>query len=350
MAIVHPIKVAELCQQRQAVLVDIRSPAAWGQGIPVEARMMSSDELLAQHHQLLSQYTDIFILCYTGQKSQQMAIQFGSTCHSVEGGFKAWQSQGLPTEVPEIDQYMFRYERQIKLAGFGVTAQNKLTRAHVLVVGAGGLGAPALLYLAGSGVGKISLVDDDTVALHNLHRQIIYQEKDLNNSKALAAQQHLQGLNSAIQVNANQQRLTAENAEALMADVDLVIDGSDNVDTRQVINRFSLKLKTPWLYAAVTGFSIQLGFFSGQSNQACYQCIFPGLNDRVVSDCNADGVLAPVPGLAGLLQVTEAIKFLTGLGDGLQHKLLTYDVLNHHFKVLKYPPDINPNCALSHGN
>ena len=341
-------EVALLSLNSAAVVVDVRSPSDWISGVPEQALLWSENKLMKQAPQLKQDGKKVYIICYHGHTSlklaEQLTQQWGDCFYSVKGGYTAWQVQNLPTRVPTDRPVVNRYERQIKLPGFGEVSQQKLRESHVFVVGAGGLGTPALLYLAGAGIGRITLIDDDTVAVHNLHRQILYQQVDVGQSKAAVAKQRLEALNSNIQVRALNQRLDTDNVEKLFAGVDLVIDGSDNINSRYVINDACLKLNKPWLFAAVSGFDIQLALFSGDPSQPCYRCLFPNINDSDTDNCAEAGILGPVPGLAGLLQATEAIKYLTGMGDCVSQKMLSYDVLHHQFKVLKYPAQISNNC------
>ncbi|VAW47841.1 Sulfur carrier protein ThiS adenylyltransferase [hydrothermal vent metagenome] len=348
MSVIDATTAALTSPDSSVVLVDVRSPSDWLGGVPINAQLWSHSELFNHAEQLKQDDKKVYIVCYRGQTSarlaEQLTQQWGDRFYSVEGGFEAWQALGLATEKPQIDISVNRYERQIKLSGFGQKSQQKLQDSHVLVVGAGGLGAPALLYLAGAGLGRITLIDDDTVALHNLHRQILYHQADVGRPKAEVAKQRLAALNDGIDIRALNQRLTTVNVEMLLTDVDLVIDGCDNISSRYVINDACLKLSKPWLFAAVSGFDIQLALFSGDKQQPCYRCLFPQMNDAEIGNCSEAGILGPVPGLAGMLQVTEAIKYLTDLGDCLEQKMLSYDVLHHQFKVLKYPAQINSSC------
>ncbi len=348
MAVIDARTAASLSDGPSVVLVDIRSQSAWLDGVPKNAKLWSSSDLLNQAKQLKQQGKKVCIVCYLGQTSavlvEQLEEKWGDGFYSVQGGFKTWEAMGLPVEVPVKVPAVDRYERQVKLPNFGLEAQNKLQNSHVLVVGAGGLGAPALLYLAGAGLGRISLIDDDTVAIHNLHRQILYQQEDVGQPKADVAKRRLIALNDNVSIQALNERLTVENVESLVENVDLVVDGSDNVSSRYVINEACLKFNKPWLFTAVSGFDIQLTLFSGEKNRPCYRCLFPGVDDSELDNCSEAGVLGPVPGLAGMLQAIETIKYLTGLGDDLKLKMLSYDVLHHHFKMLKYPSKIRSGC------
>lgn len=341
-------QLAELSHEPDVIIVDIRSPSAWLGGVPKQAVLLSHAELFKQAKQLKIAGKTTYIICYRGQSSaklaEQLAQQWGDCFYSVYGGFEAWQAYGLPTEIPTDVPTVDRYDRQTKLSELGETGQQKLLNSHVFVVGAGGLGASALLYLAGAGIGRITLVDDDTIALHNLHRQIIYQQADVGLHKAEVAKQRLQALNPDIEIHSLRQRLNSDNAEQLLFDVDLVVDGSDNIKTRYAINDACLKLNKPWLFAAVSGYAIQLALFSGEAGDPCYRCLFPHISDAQVENCSEAGILGPVPGLAGVLQATEAVKYLAGLEGSLVQKMLSYDVQHHQLKVLKYPLHVNINC------
>ncbi len=332
---VRTVAATDVSQQTGGLLVDIRSPVAWAEGVAPQALLLSADELRGQALDLLAEHQLVYVMCYQGQSSSILCAELGDGFVSVAGGFAAWQAQGLAIEVPQLAEQDIRYDRQIKIPGFGQAGQQRLAEAHILVIGAGGLGSPALLYLAGSGVGQLTLVDDDVVALHNLHRQILYTEQDVNLSKVEQAKQRLQQLNGNTRIHAVNERLTADNAHELVAAADLVIDGSDNVTTRYVLNDVCLQLQKPWLFAAVSGFSIQVAMFGPDT--LCYRCLFPDLAEGALGNCNEEGILGPVPGLAAMIQVLEAIKLITQSSSNLKHHLLTYDLLTHDFKMLKYP-------------
>ncbi len=328
-----PISVNQQLAHKNTLLVDIRSPSTCAEGVPLGARLMTVDELHNQAEQLKTEFNQVFVLCYQGATSARVCEQLGDGFCSVQGGFAAWTAQQLATEIPSLTSHKVRYERPIKI--YGEAAQLRLAKSHVLVVGAGGLGSPALLYLAGSGVGQVTVIDDDVVTLNNLHRQILYREQDLGASKVLCAQARLAELNSDISIHAVNERLTHDNAHHLMASVDLIIDGSDNVSTRYLINDVCLELRKPWLFAAVSGFDVQVAMFTHPG--LCYRCLFPGIEEGDLGSCNEEGILGPIPGLAAMLQVNESIKYLTDSGSGLKNEMLTYDLLNHEFKMLKYP-------------
>lgn len=349
-ASLDPAAVYQALQNGHGCLIDVRQPSDWSQGVAIGAQCLSPMELLAQVENLKMAHQRLFIICHRGNQSRQLVQQIQDDHFiNVSGGYHAWQAAALPTEIPATDANLAatygRYERQMRLSGFDLAAQQRLQQSHVLVVGAGGLGCPALLYLAGSGVGRLTLLDDDCVALHNLHRQILFTEADIGQPKATVAAQRLQQLNTRIDINAQVARLDQNNVDALVGAADLVLDGSDNIATRQVINDSCLQSKKPWIYAAVDGFEIQVSLFSGDPSQPCYRCLFPDIQPDAVANCDAQGVLGPVPGMAAMLQVTEAIKHLAQLQPTLIQQMLTYDVLHHRFKVLKYPANQSAGCV-----
>jgi len=332
-----PADILRYIDNEHVILIDIRDPSDQMHGIAKSAQCMTADQLSVDSKQLEMNYKQIVVMCYTGTTSQVMCEQLGPRFTSFEGGFDFWRQSHLPIVKPELDKDKIRYQQQIKLAGFDETAQHKLSQSHVLVVGAGGLGSPALMYLAASGVGEITLIDDDVVALSNLHRQILFQEQDIGLSKVNRAVDRLKLLNSSITINPVCERLNDSNVASLINPVNLVIDGSDNINTRYLINDQCNQSGVPWIFAAVSGFEIQVSLFGQALNDWCYRCLFEQISDADSGNCNQEGVLGSVPGIAAMIQVTEAIKYLTGLEGGLLNKMLTYNVLNHQFKVLKYP-------------
>ena len=218
-----------------------------------------------------------------------------------------------------------RYDRQIKLDEVGVSGQEKLRRSRVLVVGIGGLGCPAAQYLVGAGVGKIGLMDHDKVSLSNLHRQVLYDENDIGKSKAQTAKEKLQRLNSEIEIIAIEEALNKENAEALFSKYDIILDGSDNFETKYLINDISILSGKPWVYASIYKNEGQLSVFNFQDGPS-YRCLFPKVTHQNVS-CEATGVLGVTPGMLGVLQATEVLKMILGIGQVLSGKLKLIHIL-----------------------
>ena len=236
-----------------------------------------------------------------------------------------------------------RYSRQIALKQFGETAQHKLLQAKVLVIGAGGLGCPALQYLAAAGVGNIGIVDDDTVSLSNLHRQLLYTTNDIGLPKATTAAGALLALNPDITVNAYPIRLNTDNALELIRNYEVVIDGTDNFASRYLINDACVLLQKPLIYGSIYQFEGQMAVFNVVNTEdmasANYRDLFPLQPDNnEVPNCSEAGVLGVLPGIIGTMMANECIKLITGIGILLINKLLIYNTLtNQTFEV-----DITP--------
>lgn len=227
-----------------------------------------------------------------------------------------------------------RYQRQIILKGFGKAAQQKLLQATVLVIGAGGLGCPALQYLAAAGVGTIGIADDDVVSLSNLHRQVLYHTSDIGSSKVTMAAIHLQQLNPEIKVVSLHVKITSQNAWDIISAYDVIIDGTDNFAARYVINDACVLLNKPLVYGAVSQYEGQVAVFNHTSNTneaaANYRDLFPQPpTEDEVPDCATAGVMGVLPGIIGTMQAAEAIKLITGIGQPLSNRLLTYNVLSN---------------------
>jgi len=210
--------------------------------------------------------------------------------------------------------WMERYSRQILLPEIGYGGQKRLAKARVLVVGIGGLGAPAAAYLAGAGIGTLGLVDDGKVERSNLHRQVLYREADIGQPKVVVAAERLRALNPEVNVLPFAIRLTAANARALIAEYDFVVDGSDNFPTRYVINDACFFEDKPWAYASVYRSYGQMSVFH-PPRSPCYRCLFPSAPANAVPDCAQAGVLGPLPGVLGGLQALEALKATGGFGQ-----------------------------------
>ncbi|MES2891549.1 MAG: HesA/MoeB/ThiF family protein [Bacteroidota bacterium] len=227
-----------------------------------------------------------------------------------------------------------RYQRQMILKEFGVRGQQKLQDAKVLVLGAGGLGCPALQYLGGAGIGTIGIVDDDVVSLTNLHRQVLFSTTDIGHSKALQAQHYLQSLNDEIIVEAFNERLGVHNALQIFSRYDIILDGSDNFATRYLVNDACVLLDKPFVYGAVSQFEGQVGILNvinlvGQP-AVNYRDLFPHPpQESEVLNCAEGGVLGPLPGIIGTMQANEVIKFICGLGKPLVHSMLTFNALTN---------------------
>ena len=241
------------------------------------------------------------------------------------------------------DAQELRYARHLILDEVGEEGQAKLLASRVLVVGAGGLGSPALLYLAAAGVGTLGIVDDDVVELSNLQRQIIHATDRLGAPKVESAIERLAAINPEVRVIAHRLRLDAANARALVAAYDLVVDGSDNFATRYALNDACVAERRPLVAASLLRFEGQLSTFKPHAGGPCYRCLHPTAPPPgTIPRCEEAGILGAVAGVMGTLQAAEAIKELLGLGEGLAGVLLIYDALGARFTRIKVPKD--PAC------
>ena len=221
-----------------------------------------------------------------------------------------------------------RYARHIVLREIGGPGQKSLKQARVLVIGAGGLGSPALLYLAAAGVGTIGVIDDDTVDNSNLQRQVIHRDADIGLPKVQSAMAAMQAQNPHVVVRPYQRRLTPEIAADLFADYDLILDGTDNFTTRYLANAAAVKTSKPLISGALSQWEGQLSVFDPANGTPCYQCIFPEAPaPGLAPSCSEAGVLGPLPGVVGAMMAAEAIKVITGAGQALRGEMLIYDAL-----------------------
>jgi len=245
-------------------------------------------------------------------------------------------------------QELERYARHIMLRELGGPGQQKLKAARVLVVGAGGLGSPALLYLAAAGVGTLGVIDDDAVEASNLQRQIIHSDDRIGMPKVFSAQAAIAALNPYVEVRPYHRRLTAGIAAELFSDYDLILDGSDNFDTRELVNATAVATRKPLISAAMTQWEGQIGLYDPARGGPCYACVFPRRPaPGMVPSCAEAGVVAPLPGVIGAMMALEAVKFLTGAGGGLRGRLIVHDALWAETRSIGVRRD--PACAVCGG-
>ncbi|MDA9005275.1 HesA/MoeB/ThiF family protein [Amylibacter sp.] len=257
-----------------------------------------------------------------------------------------------PDEIPQssmTETELDRYSRHILLREIGGQGQSKLRKAKVLVVGAGGLGSPILSYLAAAGVGTIGVIDDDLVSLSNLQRQVLFDEDHLDYPKVFAAKDKIKKLNPFIDILPFNRRLTTIEAELLFIEFDLIVDGSDNFSTRQVVNLACVKLNKPLVSGAISQWEGQVSIFNETKNSACYACIFPiEPADGLAPNCAEGGVMGALPGIIGSVMASEVIKKLTGAGVNLTNKLMIFDALNNEFSKINIKKNINCKICKEH--
>ena len=243
------------------------------------------------------------------------------------------------------DEQLLRYSRHILLDALGIEGQEHILATHVLIVGAGGLGSPAALYLASAGIGKITLVDDDTVDFTNLQRQILHTQARVGMAKAESGKQALQAINPEIDIVPLQQRLSGEALDALVATADIVLDCTDNFSTRHAINRACVHHKKPLVSGAAIRFDGQISVYDlRRDDSPCYHCLFPEGEDVEEVRCAVMGVFAPLTGIVGTMQAAEALKLAAGIGESLSGRLLLLDALEMEWRTVRFKKDAG--CAV----
>lgn len=240
------------------------------------------------------------------------------------------------------DDQLLRYSRQIMLPAIGIEGQERLQASSALIIGLGGLGSPVSMYLAAAGVGRLILVDFDQVDLTNLQRQIVHSTDDIGVPKVESARRRLQALNPEVEIHCITHKLEGDELLEQARQADVVIDGSDNFATRFAVNRACHDTGTPLVAGAAIRWEGQVSVFSGREGP-CYQCLYPP-DGSVDETCSANGILAPVVGMIGSLQATEAIKVLTGVGEPLYGRLLLLDAMSMEWRSIRLKPD--PECGV----
>ncbi|MEM7401543.1 MAG: molybdopterin-synthase adenylyltransferase MoeB [Pseudomonadota bacterium] len=241
------------------------------------------------------------------------------------------------------DEELLRYSRQIMLPQIEIGGQQKLRESKVLLFGAGGLGSPVAMYLAASGLGRITIVDPDNVDLSNLQRQIVHQTEDIGKLKITSAKQTLHNINPQTSVRTISEVLKAGRLQEEIQNADIVVDATDNFESRFAINAGCVEAEKPLVTGAAIRFEGQVAVFSMQNDSACYQCLFPNQADALQESCAETGILGSVTGLIGCIQATEVIKVLLNIGQSLSNKLLLIDALNMEWHDVKINKD--PECA-----
>jgi molybdopterin/thiamine biosynthesis adenylyltransferase/rhodanese-related sulfurtransferase len=263
---------------------------------------------------------------------------------SMAGGFTSWKRNGYPFDIPIVmtQEQEVRYSRHTLLPEVGTAGQIKLLQSKVLCIGAGGLGSPSSLYLGAAGVGTIGIIDDDVVDSSNLQRQILHSTERVGMPKVDSAEKTIVGLNPDVKVKKYRERLTSENVLDIIGGYDVIVDGADNFQTRYLLNDSALKLGKPVVHSSIFRFEGQLTVFSAEG-RPCYRCLYPEPPPpEEAPSCQEAGVLGVLPGIMGVLQATEAIKIILGLGTTLAGRLLVFDALKTKFRELKLRHD--PKC------
>jgi len=348
------------------LFLDIREQDEWDEGAIPGAVHVPRGQLESRIEGLVPDRSrEIVVLCAGGSRSAFAARSLADLGYenvsSLAGGFTDWKRNGFPIELPRTlsPKQRSRYSRHLLIPEVGEAGQQRLLDSRVLLIGAGGLGSPASLYLAAAGVGTIGIVDADVVDDSNLQRQIVHSTERLGEPKALSAKRTIEALNPDVEVKAYEERLTSENVERILADGwDVIVDGADNFPTRYLVNDASVWHGIPVVHGSIYRFEGQATVFkprlpgsaAGEADGAraeeggpCYRCLFPSPPPpELAPSCAEGGVLGVLPGIIGSLQANETLKLLLGVGDTLEGRLLLFDALGTTFDEVSVKRD--PTC------
>ena len=334
-------------------LLDVREQNEWEEGHLPEAHFIPRGFLEIRVESTLPEKDKpLVVYCAGGVRSAMAAKTLQDMGYtnvvSMSGGFTRWRELDYSFTTPRTltDTEMERYSRQIRIPEVGIKGQIKLLDSKVLLIGAGGLGCPSAIYLAAAGVGTIGIVDNDVVDLSNLQRQILHNTSALGTPKTESAKAALHAINPSIEVNTYQEKLSSANVMEIIEPYDIIVDGSDNFPTRYLINDACVWTDKPNVHGSVFRFEGQVTLFNPYQGP-CYRCLYPNPTPPDLAPSCADaGVLGVLPGVVGLLQAVETIKFIIGEGDSLVGRLITYDALTTSFREFKLRRDLGcPVCG-----
>jgi molybdopterin/thiamine biosynthesis adenylyltransferase/rhodanese-related sulfurtransferase len=348
---IEPFEAAQEIEGGGVVLIDTREPHEF-QEARIEGGKLVPPGLIAD--EIAGAAPDksarTILYCRSGNRSYKAAEQLEALGYedvaSMAGGILAWQEQGLPVVATEgmTPEQRDRYSRHTLLPEVGVEGQLKMLNAKVLLLGAGGLGAPTALYLAAAGIGTIGLVDDDVVDASNLQRQVIHNTERIGVPKTESARLTIEALNPDVEVIEHRTRLNAENILEIIEPYDLIVDGADNFPTRYLLNDASVRLRKPVVSASILSFDGQISTFVPFEGP-CYRCLYPTPPPaELAPSCSANGVLGVMAGTMGTLQANEVLKLVIGVGEPLIGRLLLYEALGTRFTELKVRRD--PECPI----
>ncbi|HEY7933078.1 MAG TPA: molybdopterin-synthase adenylyltransferase MoeB [Solirubrobacteraceae bacterium] len=334
------------------VLIDVREVEEFAAGHIPGAKHVPKSYLETRIEMAVpDRDAQVVLYCQSGNRSawaaRTLIEDLGYTnVVSMTGGITLWKDRGYEVKTPRAlsSEQRERYSRHLLMGEVGVEGQIKLLDARVLLLGAGGLGSPTALYLAAAGVGTLGIVDDDVVDLSNLQRQVIHSTPRIGTPKVESAEESIRALNPDVQVLKYQTRIDASNIMEIIEGYDVIVDGVDNFPTRYLLNDASVRLKIPVVSASILGFDGQLSIFKPYDGP-CYRCLFPQPPPaELAPSCGANGVLGVLPGTMGLLQATEVVKLILGIGDPAIGRLLLYDALAATLNEVKVRRD--PDCPI----
>jgi sulfur-carrier protein adenylyltransferase/sulfurtransferase len=342
-----------LHERGDAVFLDVRESREWDQGRIAGALHLPLGDVESRARELLADRSrPVVAYCATGRRSLHAAAALGELGYehvtSLAGGIEDWFAHTFPVDVPEgalAPDQRRRYSRHMLIPEVGEAGQRRLLESRMLLVGAGGLGSPASLYLAAAGVGTIGIVDADVVDDTNLQRQVVHSTARLGEPKVRSAEQALRALNPDVDVRGFEERLTSENADRLLGEGwDVIVDGADNFPTRYLLNDASVWHGIPVVHGSIFRFEGQVTVFK-PGEGPCYRCLFPQPPPpELAPSCAEGGVLGVLPGVIGSLQATEALKLVLGIGEQLVGRLLLYDALEASFTEVSLRRD--PDCPV----
>jgi sulfur-carrier protein adenylyltransferase/sulfurtransferase len=347
-----PATRALLDASEPPVLLDVRERDEWEEGHLPGALHIPRGSLESRvESRLPDREHDIVVYCAVGARSAFAAKTLEELGYervrSLAGGFTDWKRNGFPTELPTVlpNEQRQRYSRHLLIPEVGEEGQLRLLQSRVLLIGAGGLGSPASLYLAAAGVGRLGIVDDDVVDASNLQRQIVHSTTRLGEPKAESARRTLTELNPDVEVVTYRERLSSENVDRILGDGwDVIVDGADNFPTRYLVNDASVWHDIPVVHGSIFRFEGQVTVFKPQEGP-CYRCLFPQPPPpELAPSCAEGGVLGVLPGIIGSLQANEALKLALGKGEPLVGRLLLFDALSATFTEVALRRD--PNCPV----
>ena len=351
---VDTAEAAEIRGQPGAVVLDVREPEEYEQGaIPGAVHIPRGTLEGSVESRLTDKSAPVVIHCASGVRSAFAAKTLTDMGYenvvSMVGGFNKWKDEGRDWRAPQVltPEQRNRYQRHLLLPEVGVEGQQKLLGAKVLLLGAGGLGSPAALYLAAAGVGTLGIVDMDVVDESNLQRQILHNVDRLGERKVDSAKKALTALNPDVNVVTHDVRLGADNVLEILAGYDVVVDGADNFPVRYLLNDAALKLEIPVVHGSIFRFEGQVTVFKPHDGP-CYRCFLPEPPPaELAPSCAEAGVLGVLPGIVGSIQALEAIKLILDVGDDLSGRLLAYDSLEQSFRTFKVLRDpACPTCSI----
>lgn len=336
------------------VLIDIREPHETANGILPSAQTMARGFLEMKIGDVApTADKEIIVYCAGGVRSafatkalQDMGY---SNVKSMAGGYSKWQHAGYPIvqEKALTADQKARYARHISMPEVGEAGQAKLLEAKVLLIGAGGLGSPAGLYLAAAGVGTIGLIDNDVVDQSNLQRQILHSEEEVGKPKVDSAERRMHSINPEVKVVKHQARLDRDNVMEIFEEYDIIVNGCDNFSTRYLVNDACVFLKKPMVDGSIFRFEGQATVFDPSRGGPCYRCLYPAPPPpEMAPSCQEAGVFGVLPGIIGVMQAIEVIKIALGLGEPLIGRLILYDALKQSFRTMNIRKDNNcPVCG-----